>query len=155
VGLFSFWRKKPASHFSDEEQKAIVDEIRKVETRTSGEVRVYIENRCRFVDPLDRAAEIFFGLKMEATLHRNGVLLYVAMKDKQFAIFADEGIYQALGAKYWNEEAKKMLMAFKSDSHAKGIANVIEDIGDALHQHFPYDKSEDKNELPDDIVFGN
>jgi uncharacterized membrane protein len=155
VGVFSIWRKKPASHFSSEEQKAIVDEIKKVETRTSGEVRVYIENRCRFVDPLDRAAEIFFGLKMEATLHRNAVLVYVAMKDKQFAIFADEGIYQALGAKYWNEEARKMLMAFKSESDANGLVNVLEDIGDALHEHFPYIESEDKNELPDDIVFGN
>jgi uncharacterized membrane protein len=154
VGLFSFWRKKPASHFSDEDQKAIVAEIKKVETRTSGEVRVFIENRCRFVDPLDRAAEIFFSLKMELTHHRNAVLVYVAMKDKQFAIFADEGIYQALGAKYWNEEARKMLMAFKSESYTNGLVNVLEDIGDAPHHHFPYEIKGDKNELPDDIVFG-
>jgi hypothetical protein len=29
------------------------------------------------------------------------------------------------------------------------------DIGDALHTHFPFDNDTDKNELPDDIVFGN
>ena len=43
------------------------------------------------MDPLDRAAEIFWSLKMDHTQHRNSVLLYVAIRDHQFAIFADQG----------------------------------------------------------------
>ena len=74
---------------------------------TSGEVRVYIEHRCRFVDPIDRAAEVFYSLKMEQTVNRNGVLVYVAVKDRQLAIFADEGIFQKAGADFWKRKYSK------------------------------------------------
>ena len=117
-------------------------------------MRVFIENRCKFVNPLDRAAEIFFNLKMDATIDHNAVLVYLAMKDRQFAVFADQGIYTALGKEYWNKEANQMVQAFKQESYAAGLVTVINHIGQALHEHFPYDHAADKNELPDDIVFG-
>ena len=154
MGIFNFWKSDTANFFSASEKEAILDAIRNAEQQTSGEVRVFIENRCRFVNPLDRAAEIFFNLKMDATGQRNAVLVYLAMKDRQFAIFADEGIYQALGKTYWDMEAAEMVNAFKKESYAAGLITVINDIGQALRQHFPYDRKGDKNELPDDIVFG-
>jgi uncharacterized membrane protein len=154
VGIFNFWKSNTANFFSAPEKEAILQAIRSAEQRTSGEVRVFIENRCRFMNPLDRAAEIFFNLKMEATAQRNAVLVYLAMKDKQFAIFADEGIYQALGKAFWDKEANIMTDDFKKESYAAGLITVINHIGQALHQHFPYDLKGDKNELPDDIVFG-
>ena len=154
MGLFSFWKTKTADYFSASERDAILDAIKKAELRTSGEVRVFIENRCKFVDPLDRAAEIFFSLKMDATTDHNAVLVYLAMKDRQFAVFADQGIYTALGKDYWDKEAVKMIQAFKKESYASGLVTVVTDIGQALYQHFPYDQKVDKNELPDDIVFG-
>ncbi|CAN5807874.1 TPM domain-containing protein [soil metagenome] len=154
MGLFSFWKSDAASYFSAIEKEAILAAIKKAEQQTSGEVRVFIENRCKFVDALDRAAEIFFGLKMEETQDRNAVLVYLAMKDRQFAVFADQGIFIALGSEYWNKEASLMVQEFKKESYATGLVTVISDIGKALHQHFPYDYKGDKNELPDDIVFG-
>src|SRR5687768_11029260 len=98
MGIFSAKRK---DFFSSEENARIVEAIRKAEQSTSGEVRVYVERRCRFVDPLDRAAEIFWNLKMDHTAYRNSVLLYVAMTDHQFAIFADQGIHEKLGNQFW------------------------------------------------------
>ena len=83
--------------FSPEENQRIVSAIREAEQLTSGEIRVYIESRCRFVNPVDRAVELFYGLKMERTEQRNGVILYIAMKDHQLAIFGDEGIHQKSG----------------------------------------------------------
>jgi len=154
VGLFSFRKNSAVNFFSAAEKEAILGAIRKAEQRTSGEVRVFIENRCRFMDALDRAAEIFFNLKMDATQDRNAVLVYLAMKDRQFAVFADQGIFTALGEAYWNKEAAMMVQSFKKESYATGLMNVINDIGEALHEHFPYDRHGDKNELPDDIVFG-
>ncbi len=152
---FNIFSKGAERHFEPGDAERIVEAVRQAEQRTSGEVRVYVESRCRFVDPVHRAAEIFFGLQMDHTDQRNAVLVYVAMRDHQFAIFADEGIYQAMGAKYWDGEAAKMLEAFKRESHADGIISVVRDIGEALQHHFPYDRSTDKNELPDDIIFGN
>lgn len=149
--LFSFKRKQ--SFFTDEEENRIVDAIRKAEKRTSGEIRIYVESHCRFVDPVDRAAEIFFGLKMEETEDRNGVLIYIAMKDHQLAIFGDEGIHQRVGTEFWNNEIKKILKEFNASHFAEGIIEIVNDIGGALVNHFPYE-NEDRNELPDDIVFG-
>ena len=154
----SFFRRSTSSaarYISHSDNERIIDAIRAAEMRTSGEVRVFFESRCRFVNPIDRAAEVFFGLQMDHTHQRNGVLVYVAFKDRQFAIFADEGIYREMGEKYWNEEAAKMLNAFKNESYADGLVSVINDIGEALKDHFPYGKKGDKNELPDDIIFGS
>ena len=49
--------------FSQEEKNKIVSAIREAEQQTSGEVRVYVESHCRFVEALDRAAEVFTLLK--------------------------------------------------------------------------------------------
>ena len=133
----------------------IVDAIRDQERKTSGEIRVFVESKCKYVDPVDRAREVFFKLEMDRTEDRNGVLIYIAHQHRQLAIFADEGIYQALGATYWNEEVALMLKEFTAFKFAEGIMHIIRDIGAALHLKFPYDRDTDKNELPDDIVFGN
>lgn len=129
--------------------------IRSAEQRTSGEIRVYIENHCRYVDPMDRAAEIFFGLKMDYTRHRNGVLVYIAIKDKQLAVLGDEGIHKAVGGEFWEKEVRTLLKEFNAEHYAAGIATVVTEIGEVLQSHFPYDGATDKNELPDDIVFGD
>ena len=147
------WKKKK-EFFTPEEKQQLVDAIQKAEQRTSGEIRVFVESKCRFVDALDRAQEIFFKLKMHETKDRNATLIYVAVKDKQAAVFGDEGIHQKVGQKYWEEEVNKMLVEFKKQHLADGLIGCIADIGQALHQHFPYDRDTDKNELPDEIVFG-
>jgi uncharacterized membrane protein len=151
LGLFSFI--KAVEFFSEGEKARIVQAIRDQERRTSGEIRIFVESRCRFVDPVDRAIEVFNTLEMERTEHRNGVIIYIAVIDKQLAVFGDEGIHQKLGFEFWQTEVGKMLTAFNSENFAEGIIQIIGEIGNALYIHFPYDRS-DKNELPDDIVFG-
>lgn len=116
---------------------------------------MFVESKCRYMDAIDRAAEIFFGLKMEKTDDRNAVLLYVAMKDHQLAVFADKGIYERMGQAYWHDEIKMMTGNFNKQNYADGIRQCVTDIGEALHHHFPFDNDTDKNELPDDIVFGH
>jgi uncharacterized membrane protein len=59
-----------------------------------------------------------------------------------------------MGEDYWNREALKMLEAFRKESYADGLVTVVKDIGIALKDHFPYERKGDKNELPDDIIFG-
>ncbi len=150
--MLSLFKKK--DFFTEDEKKQIVEAVRNAERRTSGEVRVFVESRCRFVDPLDRAAEIFFNLKMNETADRNAVVLYIAMKDRQLAVFGDEGIHKKVGTDYWNKEVALLISKFNTANHADGISQCIKDIGEALHQYFPFDNDTDKNELPDDIIFG-
>jgi len=145
---------KRKEFFTEEERQSIVDAVRTAEKRTSGEVRVFVESRCRYVNAIDRAVEIFEGLQMQKTELRNATLVYVAIRDRQLAVFGDEGIHQKVGDEYWGNEVVKMISAFNRDNIAEGIAQCVLNIGEALAMHFPYDRNTDKNELPDDIVFG-
>ena len=145
---------KRKEFFTDEEKQSIVDAVRISEQRTSGEVRVFVESHCRYVSAIDRAVEIFENLQMQRTELRNATLVYVAIKDRQLAVFGDEGIHQKVGNEYWANEVVKMINAFNRDNIADGIRQCVLNIGEALAMHFPYDKGTDKNELPDDIVFG-
>ncbi|MDB5231068.1 MAG: hypothetical protein JWN76_1873 [Chitinophagaceae bacterium] len=154
MGLLSLFKTKHVPFFSAEDQQLISDAVALAEKHTSGEVRVYVESRCRFMDALDRAVEIFHGLKMDQTGLHNAVLVYVALKDKQLAVYADAGIHEKLGDAFWKKEVDIMLAHFNKENYAAGIATVVRQIGDALCQHFPYDGTTDKNELPDEIVFG-
>ncbi len=150
--MWRFSRKKP--FFTEEENEKIVHAIQKAEMQTSGEVRIFVESRCKYVDALDRAKQIFDNLEMEKTDLRNGVLFYIAIKDKQLAIFADKGIHEATGPDYWTNSVKEILSVFSKENITEGITTSIYKIGEALKTHFPYNREIDKNELPDEIVFG-
>ena len=149
--MFNLFKKE---FFTAEEKKRIVDAIREAEKRTSGEIRVFVESHCRYVDPLERAAEVFFSLEMDETKDHNAVLVYVAMKDRQLAVFGDKGIHEKVGTDYWRKEVELMISKFNSENYGEGISQCVLDIGEALHHYFPYDQDTDKNELPDEIVFG-
>ena len=152
---FSFlpW-KKNKTFFTKDEQEVITEAIQNAERQTSGEIRVFVESRCSYMDALDRAAELFFKLEMDETDQRNAVLIYIAVDDHQMAVFGDEGIHQKVGTTFWHNEIKHMISAFNKNDYALGLKQCIGDIGEALRTYFPYDHKTDKNELPDEILFG-
>jgi uncharacterized membrane protein len=146
---------KPKSLLPNDVQEQVVRAIRAVEARTTGELRVFIEPHCAYMDAMDRARELFRELAMEKTERRNAVLVYLALKDKQFAIFGDEQIYiQAGGPQFWEAAGRLLLAHFKEGRVSDGLCACIEALGTALEKHFPPDPLVEKNELPDEIVFG-
>ena len=147
------WQKKK-DFFTPQQKEQLVEAIQKAEQRTSGEVRVFIESKCRFVDAMDRAKELFLKLGMDKTKDRNATLIYVAIKDRQAAILGDQGIHEKVGTQYWNDVVQKMIHYFRQDDLVGGLCQSITELGEALHYYFPYDRDTDKNELPDEIVFG-
>lgn len=149
-----FKSKKPL--LSPADQRRVVEAVKAAERTTSGEIRVYVESRCSYVDPMDRAKEIFFSLKMDCTEAHNAVLIYIAITDKQMALYGDEGIHRKTGGDpYWKHELNIMRRFFQEGRIAEGIASCATNIGAALSAHFPYSIDTDRNELPDDIVFGS
>ncbi len=136
-----------------EGQTRIVATIKAAELNTSGEIRVHIESRCS-EDVLDRAVYIFNYLKMDNTRARNGVLIYVAVNSRKFAIIGDAGINSKVPADFWDNIKRKMGDAFASGNYVEGLCTAIEDSGLSLKEYFPY-SSDDINEQPDDISFGN
>jgi len=151
--MFNWFRNNAEDYFTPHQKSVIVAAVKQAEKQTSGEVRVFIESKCSYVNAIDRAKELFDKLDMHNTEERNAVIVYVAIKHRQLAIFGDAGIYEKVGQKFWDEQLKEMLQYFNREDFVEGIATVVSEIGEALHQHFPYQKN-DVNELPDDIVFG-
>ncbi|WP_299579357.1 TPM domain-containing protein [uncultured Sunxiuqinia sp.] len=138
--------------FTDKEKKQITDAVKAAELNTSGEVRVHVEGKCP-EDVLDRAAYWFEKLAMHKTALRNGVLFYLAVSDRKFAILGDAGINAKVPADFWDEIKEHMLSKFKEGRFAEGLAEGIEKAGEQLKAHFPY-QTDDVNELSDEISFG-
>lgn len=140
-------------HFTADQKKRIVAAIKQAETNTSGEIRVHIESQCK-EDVLDHAAFIFEKLEMHKTEARNGVLIYLALLDKKFAILGDAGINQKVPAGFWDTVRDQMVSHFKTGDFTGGLVAGILEAGQQLKSHFPY-QSDDVNELSDEISFGN
>lgn len=139
--------------FTEIEQNTVREAIQEAEKNTSGEIKVHIENHCK-EDALDRAAYIFEKLDLHETELRNGVLFYLAIKDKQFAILGDVGINLKVPKGFWDEISTLMLNYFKQGEFALGLSEGVKAAGKALSEHFPFQKN-DINELSDDISFGD
>ena len=137
--------------FSDEARARIVGAIEAAELATSGEIRLHIENFCK-ADVLDRAAFVFEKLGMKETAERNGVLFYLALSDKKFAIIGDAGINAKVPANFWEDVKNRMLQHFLKEGFEEGLVEGINMAGHKLGLFFPRN-SNDINELPNDISF--
>ena len=133
-------------------QQQIVQAIKEAELDTSGEIRVHIESKCTS-DPLRRAVYIFNYLKMYNTQARNGVLIYVAVESRKFAIIGDAGINNAVPDNFWEDIKTRMGEAFSRGDYSGGLSRAIKEAGSSLKKYFPY-QSDDINEQPDEISFG-
>lgn len=134
------------------EEQEIVESIGKAEKNTSGEIRVHIENETS-VAAINRAMEVFRNLNMEDTQERNGVIIYVAVKSHQFAIYGDKGINEKVGADFWNSTKEAMQNHFKSGNFKQGLIDGILKAGEQLQKYFPYAEG-DTDELSNEISKG-
>ncbi|MCF8368548.1 MAG: TPM domain-containing protein [Bacteroidales bacterium] len=139
--------------FSNEDKEDITLAIKNAELDTSGEIRVHIDEKCKG-DPRDTAAYIFQKLEMHKTEQRNGVLFYLAVKNRKFAILGDIGINQKVPENFWDDIRDTMLEHFRNDEFTEGLIEGIEKAGIQLKEHFPH-QADDVNELSDTISFGN
>jgi uncharacterized membrane protein len=142
---------KASTFFSKEQQARILASVKEAEKETSGEIRVHIETSFTG-DVLDRAAWVFKKLEMHKTDERNGVLFYLAVNDRKFAIIGDAGINSKVPAGFWNEISSLLARNFKEGKFAEGLSEGILLAGKQLQVHFPYKKA-DVNELSDEISF--
>jgi uncharacterized membrane protein len=142
---------KASEFFSPEDKKLIEEAIGEAELNTSGEIRVHIESAFKG-DILDRAARVFASLNMHKTKLRNGVLIFMGIENKKFAIIGDVGINRLVDNNFWNETKALMEGYFKNSQFAKGIAEGVKMAGEQLKKNFPY-QQDDINELPNDISF--
>ncbi|MCI0522403.1 MAG: TPM domain-containing protein [Bacteroidales bacterium] len=142
---------KASSFFTPEQQAVIVRAIAEAEHSTSGEIRVHVETSCKG-DILDEAAWLFRKLGMHKTADRNGVLIYLAVRERKFAIIGDTGLNSVVPLGFWDQIRDHIKMRFSENLFAEGLAEGIIMAGVQLKDHFPFTK-DDINELTDTISF--
>jgi uncharacterized membrane protein len=133
--------------FDKEQQQMLVNAIVSAELKTSGEIRLHLNNIC-FGNELKAAQKVFKKLSMHNTNERNGVLIYVSVLSRKIAVFGDEGIYQKLGNSYW----QSVILKFKQNKKAEALSDCIVELGEQLGKYFPRN-SNDVNELPNTISY--
>ena len=143
---------KVEDFLTKEEEQEIVEAIRVAEKETSGEIRVHIEKTTSKV-PFDRALEVFHELKMDQTELKNGVLIYLAVKDHKFVICGDQGINEVVPEGFWDSTKEVMATHFKSGNFKQGLIDGITKAGEQLQKYFPYENG-DTNELSNEISKG-
>ena len=140
---------KSEDFLTKQDEQEIVSSIVEAEKNTSGEIRVHIEEHSE-KSPLDRAQEVFFELKMNETQDRNGVLFYICVSDKKFAIIGDKGINDVVESDFWDCTKDTVIANFKEGNFKKGLVEGILQAGQQLKHYFPY-QSDDTNELSNEI----
>ena len=143
---------KVEDFLSAEDEQDIVQAILRAEKNTSGEIRVHIEAHTR-LDHMARAKEVFQTLKMGNTKEENGVLIYVAVNDRKFAIYGDHGIDKVVPKDFWNTTRNTIQSRFKQNNFKQGIIDGILKAGKELQTHFPWQQG-DINELSDEVSKG-
>ncbi len=143
---------KVEDFLTKEEERDIVEAIRMAEKETSGEIRVHIE-KTTSIDAFDRAMEVFHLLEMDKTQLKNGVLIYVAVKDKTFVICGDQGINEVVSNDFWDSTKEIMVSHFKKGDFKQGLIEGISKAGNKLKLYFPYQQG-DTNELSNEISKG-
>jgi uncharacterized membrane protein len=90
---------------------------------------------------------------MHETVHRAGVLIYVAIEDRQLAIVGDEGIHARVDAGYWDTIRDRMVAHLLGGAARDAIVHAVADVGAVLAREFPR-RPDDVDELPDDVSLG-
>lgn len=142
---------RASQFFTKDQKEEVMRAINSAEQDTSGEIRVHIERNCK-IDPLERALEVFNHLKMDRTVQRNGVLIYLAVASHKLAIIGDEGINKVVPENFWDDVKSNMVACFKQSDYVKGVSSSILMVGQKLKEHFPFQHG-DTNELSDEISF--
>jgi len=141
---------QPRSFLSRLDDRRIVRQIQAAEQKSSGEIRVYVSEK-QVEDVVTEAKVHFLRLGMEKTRDRNGVLVYIAPRSRNFAVVGDAGVHERCGEHFWQEIAASMESYLKREEYTDAIVTAVDKLGAVLATHFPR-KPDDRNELPDEVA---
>jgi uncharacterized membrane protein len=143
-------RMRTKEFVSKLEHDRIVQAIRDAESKTSAQIRIYIQRGKLEGDPLEAATRRFHRLGMHNSKQHASVLIFVAPRAHKFAVVGDEAIHQKCGEPLWQRICDLMRNHFRNERFTDALVDAINDIGRVLAGHFPK-KRGDLNELPDQI----
>ncbi len=133
------------------EHDRIVQTIREAESKTSGEIRVFVQRGKLKSDPLAAAQKKFRQLRMHKTRERNAVLIFVVPRAHKFAVVGDKAIHEKCGDEFWQRVVTRMRTHFQNENFSDALVEAIKEIGSLMASHFPKTLG-NANELPDDVI---
>ena len=124
---------------SKTDEDEIIEAIRISESKTSGEIRIHLESSLQG-NIEQHVLEVFHHLKMDNTKLQNGVLIYVAINNKSFAIYGDKGINQVVESDFWDCTKNTIQEHFKNGDFKKGLIDGVLNAGKQLQKYFPWEQ---------------
>jgi uncharacterized membrane protein len=143
-------RDSVSAFLTQDERERVARAIRETEAATSGEIVVHVTESTRTLPTLE-ARKAFERLGMTRTRERNGVLFFVAVRDRKLAVIGDKGINDRVPPSFWNDVIKHVESHLAEGRFGEGLAGGIEMVGVELARYFP-PRADDVNELPDSIT---
>lgn len=144
------WRMR--AHFSEAAMQAITAAVRDSEQRHGGEIRVAIEADWPLAElwqkttPRQRAVQVFAQLHVWDTAHRNGVLIYLCLADRDVEIVADRGLDSVVSAQEWEQVCRRIEQACAQGQYQAALCEAVRDTGELIARRYP---AKDRNEQPD------
>ena len=97
------------------------------------------------------ALQQFVALGVARTKAHTGVLIFLALAERQAEVVADSGIYSKVAPEAWGTTLEKLLAGARSGDIAGGFVAAIAEAGALLQQHFPA-PARNIDELPDHLI---
>lgn len=142
-------------YLSKTDLNELKNEIGKIESETSGEIRLCLKLKRGFHERKlahrELAIKEFFKLEVNKTVDKTGVLIFILFEEKKFEIIADDGINSKIHQEKWDLIINQIKTEFSNGNFKAGLIKCLNEIGKILIKEFPI-KPGDRNELPDDIV---
>ena len=99
-----------------------------------------------------RVRRAFHEHGLHRTRHATGVLLYVALLERRFAVLGDRGVNEAMppGSR-WDDIVSGVTQALRNGDAVAGLADAIRQCGDWMGRALPL-RGENRNELSDRVI---
>lgn len=138
---------------TNEHPSPIVQAIAQAEATTTGEIRVHLSRRRWERDPLAHAARLFIRFGMTQTEARNGVLIYVNLRRRRFAVVGDVGVHEKVAPGFWRQVADHLAENLHATHPERAVAEAVVEVGRELARWFPADAHKpNRNELANEVT---
>ncbi|WP_131668209.1 TPM domain-containing protein [Psychrobacter pygoscelis] len=141
-----------------EARQRLTDKVTEAEKGHRGEVYLVIENHLPISsayhnDCRDRAIELFSSCRVWDTEENTGVLVYVNVCEHALEIVADRGISEHVSPTVWQAMCDKALSGLKNKNVEESLAELLDEIGQLLRQHYYLEHDPAGNELSDTVLY--
>lgn len=97
-----------------------------------------------------RALFEFYSLKMDQTIGKTGILLFLSLKERRAVVLADRSISEKVPPDLWQSVVAKLVSVARQDP-IQGLTEAILECGKLIAPFYPRQIA-DKNELPDLLI---